>query len=271
MSELSVAWALFREAIATSAVAGMVLGPLGIFLVLRGRVFTTAALTQTSAAGMVLAWVAAGLTGTHAVPIAGGIIAVLAGAAWLAGDQSDQRSERRTGLLFLAAGATVVLLGGRIPAEAHDLDALLFGTGVLVRTIDMFTTVAVAAVILAGLLAFGPTLAFAVLDPIVARVHGLPVRVISAALFAATAIMLAVAARALGALPVFALSIVPALAALRMAPTLRSAFALAALLGFVAGGGGFLAAWAADLPVGGTQTATALALWATAGIWRREA
>jgi zinc transport system permease protein len=271
MNELAMAWALFREAIATSAVAGMVLGPLGIFLVLRGRVFTTAALTQASAAGMVLAWVAAGLTGTAAVPIVGGITAVLAGAAWLSGDEVSQRSERRTGLLFLAAGATVVLLGGRIPAEAHDLDALLYGTGVLVRMADMLAVAAVAGAILVCLVGFGPTLAFAVLDPIVARVHGLPVRMISTTLFAATAVMLAVAARALGALPVFALSIVPALAALRIAPTLRSAFVLAGLFGFVAGGGGFLAAWVADLPVGGTQTAVALAIWALAGAGRRSA
>lgn len=236
MNELTVAWALFREAIATSAVAGMVLGPLGIFLVLRGRVFTTAALTQTSAAGMVLAWVLAGLTATPAVPI---------------------------------AGALVVLLGGRIPAEAHDLDALLFGTGVLVRTADMVTTLVFAGVIFGALLGWGPRLAFAILDPVVARVHGLPVRALTSALFAATAIMLAVAARALGALPVFALSTVPAMAALQAAPTLRSAFVIASALGFVAGGGGFLLAWAADLPVGGTQTATALALWAASGLWRR--
>ncbi len=270
MNELAMAWALFREAIATSAIAGMVLGPLGIFLVLRGRVFATAALTQASAAGMVLAWALAGLTGTIAVPIAGGILAVLASAAWLSGDEASQRSERRTGLLFLAAGATVVLLGGRIPAEAHDLDALLYGTGVLVRATDMFAVVAVASTILILLVRFSPTLTFAILDPIVARVHGLPVRTLSTALFAATAVMLAVAARALGALPVFALSIVPALAALRIAPTLRSAFVLAGLFGFLAGGGGFLAAWLADLPVGGTQTATALALWVLAGARQRR-
>lgn len=134
----------------------------------------------------------------------------------------------------------------------------------------MVTTVVVAGIVFGALLGWGPRLAVAILDPVVARVHGLPVRALSSALFAATAIMLAVAARALGALPVFALSIVPAMAALHAAPTLRSAFALASALGFVAGGGGFMLAWAADLPVGGTQTATALALWAVAGLWRRR-
>jgi zinc transport system permease protein len=72
--------------------------------------------------------------------------------------------------------------------------------------------------------------------------------------------MVGVTARALGALPVFAFSTLPAIAALAFGQRLRWTFLIATALGAVAGGGGYLLATFRDFPVGGSQTATAGAL-----------
>jgi zinc transport system permease protein len=66
-----------------------------------------------------------------------------------------------------------------------------------------------------------------------------------------------VAARALGALPVFALSVLPAAAALLFGLSLRPALAVASALGVLAGTIGYAAAFFLSLPVGASQTTVA--------------
>ncbi len=67
------------------------------------------------------------------------------------------------------------------------------------------------------------------------------------------------ATRALGA-PVFAFSVLPAVAALMVTSRLSLVFPLALLLGALSGAGGYLAAFVLEFPVGASQTAVAVAL-----------
>jgi zinc transport system permease protein len=74
----------------------------------------------------------------------------------------------------------------------------------------------------------------------------------------------ALCTRALGALPVFAFSVLPAMAALALTSRMALVFVLATVLGLVSGVGGYAISFRAELPVGATQTATAAALLAAA-------
>jgi zinc transport system permease protein len=69
-----------------------------------------------------------------------------------------------------------------------------------------------------------------------------------------------VSARALGALPVFAFSTLPATAALLLGVSLPWTFGLAAAFGLLAGAGGFALAFRFDFPVGASQTVAAALL-----------
>ena len=69
--------------------------------------------------------------------------------------------------------------------------------------------------------------------------------------------MVGVSARALGSLPVFAFSVLPAAAALLLGVRLPWAFALATLLGALSGVAGYLFAFFYQFPVGGSQTVMA--------------
>jgi zinc transport system permease protein len=96
---------------------------------------------------------------------------------------------------------------------------------------------------------------------VAARVQGLPVRLLDGALLISIGLMIGVAARALGSLPVFALSTMPGAAALLLGRgRLALTFALAAVLGSLAGAGGYVLAFFHDLPVGGAQTLAAVAM-----------
>jgi zinc transport system permease protein len=77
-----------------------------------------------------------------------------------------------------------------------------------------------------------------------------------------------VATRVLGALPVFAFSVLPAMAAILVANNVRAAMVLAALLGALAGGAGYVLAFLYTWPVGASQAAFAAALVAAAAVVR---
>ena len=64
---------------------------------------------------------------------------------------------------------------------------------------------------------------------------------------------------ALGALPVFAFSVLPGVAALLASPRLGPVFPIAAALGALSGGLGYIAAFLWEFPVGASQTAVAVA------------
>ena len=97
-------------------------------------------------------------------------------------------------------------------------------------------------------------------DPEGARVRGLPVAVIEVALFLTLAILISVCTRILGALPTFAFSVLPGLAAVAIAPSVGTALVAAVLLGAASGFAGYVAAYLYELPVPAGQTLTATVL-----------
>jgi zinc transport system permease protein len=110
---------------------------------------------------------------------------------------------------------------------------------------------------------------FASFDPLTARVHGVPVRLLDLILLVSIALVVARVVSTLGALPAFALSTMPGIAASLVARgPLLVTFAVAALIGAAAGVGGYLLAFFGELPVGATQTVTAAAAVVAAVIVR---
>ena len=158
------------------------------------------------------------------------------------------------GLAYLVGAAGTLMVGTRITQEAHDIQAILFGTGVLVRPSDTTWVLTIAAVLIALMLWWRRGLLFASFDPDGARVRGLPVAFLGGFLLVAIALSVSVTTRALGALPVFAFSVLPALAAVAMASSPTAALVLATVIGLVAGAGGYLLAFFAQFPVGASQT-----------------
>ena len=85
-------------------------------------------------------------------------------------------------------------------------------------------------------------------------------RLLDGVLMISIGLMVGVSARALGALPVFAFSILSAIAALVLDLRLPWTFLLSTLAGAVSGLGGYLMAYFYNFPVGGSQTVLASGL-----------
>jgi zinc transport system permease protein len=253
------AWNLFRDPMLCALIAGVVLGFLGVYVVLRRMVFVSVAVTQASALGVALAFFAEIHLGLAIDPIFGAIVFSLLSTVLLSVDPRSFRIPRESllGFAFALTGGATILVEDRIVQEAHDIHSILFGSAVLVRPIDLAAVAITGALVLTlHLLAFRGVV-FASFDPDAARVQGLPVRMLSAFVLASVGAMAGVAARALGALPVFALGTLPAVAVLVIGLELRWAFLAAAVLGGIAGVSGYLFAFFFEFPVGGSQTMVA--------------
>lgn len=261
---------LYRDPIYCAVFAGLVLGYLGVFVVLHRMVFLTAAVSQAAGLGVTLAFFAQIHLALAVPPIAGAMLTALVFTAALALPTARLSISREAvlALAFLIAWSAAVLVGSRITQEAHDVDAILFGSAVLVSRVDLWTLLVVGGLSLLAFVALHRGLAFAVFDREGARVQRLPARLLDLVGWLLTALTVSAATRALGVLPVFAFSVLPGVAALMLLSRLRAVLIAAGLIGAASGALGYLLAFFQELPVGASQAAVAAGFFIVAVVVR---
>jgi zinc transport system permease protein len=262
LHEFLAAREIWDAPLTASVIAGALLGALGVYVVLRRTVFVSAALTQLSTLGLVLALLVEERVHIEAelaaAQLAVAMVFSVAGALVLGAFRSRRLpAEAAVGGVWVAASALVVLGASKLVHAAHDLGGMVFGNAVAVPMLDLLVLAAVAVVcaLVHGL--FAKELAFVSFDPETARALGMRVPLWDGLLFLTLGLAIPVAARALGALPVFAFLTLPAAAALLARTGFRAAFLVAAIIGVVAAGGGYVLSWLWELPTGATMVALA--------------
>jgi zinc transport system permease protein len=252
-----------RLAFAAGAIVGVVAPVVGFFLVQRQMSLIGDGIGHVAFAG-----VAAGyLLGIS--PVWTALVAAVAGAAaieWLrahrkaAGDQA-------LALVFytgIAGGVVLISAAGALNA---NLFTYLFGSILTVSRGDLltiavlgFAALALVAVLLRVLLAVA-------LDEEGARVAGLPVPVLNAAISMLAALTIGISMRIVGILLIAALMVLPVIAAQRVAWSLRSTIWLSVVLGLGSVLTGLTTSYYANLPPGGTIVLTAAALFLLAATY----
>jgi zinc transport system permease protein len=267
-------WELFCQPALAGALAGALLGFLGVYVVLRRMVFVSAALSQAAGLGVTVAFytqIHLGLSTALASPVLFATLATLLAALLVFADKSalGQRRESLLGFAYLVGGAGALAVSTRIVQEAHDIQSILFGSAVAILpesfTLLLVTVVALGALHLWWLRGFLQ----ASFDRDGAKVRGVPVRFLEVLLLASLAVAISICTRVLGALPVFAFSVLPAMAAVRLCVNVPRALGVAAVLGAAAGFVGYVAAFLWELPVGAAQTLTAASFVLVAEAVRR--
>lgn len=192
----------------------------------------------------------------------------------LAGDPKRLGLSREMvlGMAFAFTSGAAVLIGSKIPQETGDIQAILFGNAVVVSPEDMqrllWTSIGLVAIHVWWFRGFS----FASFDQTSARVQGLPVRMLDLVLLLSVGIMVGEVARALGAMPAFAMSTLPGIAALLVVRgPLPVTFAVASVLGAMSGVGGYLLAYKKQFSVGPSQTVVAVTLVVVAAVVRLAA
>ena len=274
MSGFSEFWAgreLWREPLLGGVLAAALLSYLGVFVVLKRMVFVSAALSEISGVGVAFAFWLGAVLGidphAHAtIPLLleptwfSLVFACLAAALFsLRPGHRKLATETIVGLGYIISSALVlaILNSPRIAQEAHAVGDILFGNAVTVprKQIEALFSAALAAVVVHAILF--KELLFVSYDPETAMVQGIGVFRYELLLNLATAVVISVATRAVGALPVFAFSVLPAAAALMLTDRMRLTIALSVLFGVVSAAVGYYVSWVEQLPTGATMVVVA--------------
>ena len=260
-------WDLYRDPVLCALIAGAVLGLLGVYVVSRRIVFVSAALSQVAALGITLGFFTVGYLGYQGVlgewipPVLAILLCLLVVflLTW-SGESPSFPRDAVLGAAFVIPMALVLILGPYIPQEMHEIQSILHGSAVVVRPEDLWAVGIGGALVVASQFAAFRGFVFAGLDPIVAKTQGLPVERLDAVLFGSIALMTGLVTRALGALPTFALTVLPAVGAIRLKIGLAPVFIVASLAGALSGAGGYWLAYQLDWSVGASQTLLAALL-----------
>jgi len=187
-----------RNALLAGTVVGLACGLVGYFVVLRAQVFAGDALGHVAFTGALGAAVVLGVLGNRARAddvVIGSLF------AWALG----------LGVLFLSIFTTKSSAGNGT-AGVRVLFGSIFGLSVR----DVETTVVLAVIAIALVVAVARPLVFASIDPLVAAAQGVPVRALGVGFLALLGLVAAQASQAVGALLLLGLLAAPAGAAHRL-------------------------------------------------------
>lgn len=250
---------IWRDAIIVAMISAAALSYLGVWVVLKRVVYVPLALSQVSSVGVVSAFLVCGLFDLHDFflfePAFMSLLFALGAAFYFASRRNEGDSATVVAYLISAAGA--LLLAGFIRQDLHDVQSILFGSAVLVETIQILY-VGIAALIVLGVhFLFFRRFLFVSFDADSAGASGISVYFNEVLLYVSFAVMISVSTRAIGALPAFGFTVLPALAALRLGSTLGRAFVISALIGITSAAFGYYLSFVFELPTGAAMVGLA--------------
>ncbi len=288
------AWSFFYPAAVSATLAGLMLGATGVYIVMKRMVFLSAAVSNISSAAIAFAYFLqmklfvelhthlphetfsphAGAIPEHKIEISllervmqwilspdiiSIMMAILA-IFILARHQSSDKKDNSAAIavFYLFGAAATLVIGTQILSEIQDIEALLFGNAVLVSQPDFYLMVILSTVILCLHAIAWRGFSHSSFDYEGARVAGLPVDFLQFILLLSLAIAIALTTRILGALPAFAFSVLPAIAARLVMRSLLGTMIMAAFIGATSGFVGYILAYIAEFPVGPSQALVAM-------------
>jgi zinc transport system permease protein len=168
-------------------------------------------------------------------------------------------------LVFYGGIAAGVVLASR-SATNTSLEPYLFGSILTATADDVWTVVALGAVIIVTIGITGRALLAVVLDEDSARVAGIPARTLNSMLAVLTAVTVVMAMRIVGVLLIAALMVLPVATSRLLARSFRTTLIGAVAVGVVSAVVGLFAARQWALAAGGAIVLVATALFALASI-----
>jgi len=258
-----------RALIAGLAVAA-VCAVIGVFIVQRGLAFLGDGLAHATFGGIAIGLFLGASIDTavwYAIPftvlIALGIGFVLR--------RTQLRGDVATGVFFSFSFALGVLfLGLRTATDRQiDVESLLFGNMLVVTPGVLRVVVIVAVLGLIVTIALWSRLAYAIFDPELAAISGVPVAVLEYLLLVETAVVVVVAVKTVGVVLVSSFVVIPAASARLVGQTLARTTVIALMIGTIGTGVGLVASFHLNTPTAATIILIHSAGFALSLVWNR--
>ncbi|MBM3310980.1 MAG: metal ABC transporter permease [Candidatus Aminicenantes bacterium] len=250
-------YAFLQRALAAGTLIAAACAVLGVFLVLRKDAMIGHGLSHIAFAGVALGLLVRGL------PLVVALVFSVAAAWVLARLKSKAGLHGDTAIAVLSSGglALGIVLASVARTYNAGLLAYLFGEILAISKGEVLLAVGLAGTVMAVVWALYPQLVFLTFDRESARASGLAVDRLDAVLSVLVAVTVVLGMRVVGLLLVSALVVIPAAAALQVAPSFRRALVLAAGLAVLAVVVGLALAYLLDLPASGSIVLVSLAFF----------
>lgn len=252
-----LSYGFMQRAIVSSIIIGILCSVVGVYVVLRGLSFMGAGTSHTAFAGVALAY----LIGIN--PLITAILFSLA-ATWtiyFLEKRGGMKLDVSIGIFYALTMALAVLFIGLMKAYNAELYGYLFGSILSVTGSDLLAIIILGAAVILVIFLFYKEFHFIVFDPEMAEASGIPARLLLFILLNIIALTIVVSLKAVGALLVFALIIIPASAAYQIAKTMNGMIIYSIAIGVISSLGGLFISFWFDLPSGATIVLLAAALF----------
>lgn len=220
-------YAFMQRAMVAGVLIGALCAVIGVYVVLKGLSFIGAGISHASFGGVAIG-VALGFN-----PIWSAVVLCVL-TAWgigLVARKGNVREDTAVGVFFASTMALGILIISLSRSYQVDLFGYLFGSITAVAAEDMWTTIAMALVVLAGVAFLYKDLIFTVFDPEMAEVTGVPAGKVYFALITMMALTVVMSIKVVGIVLVSALIVTPAAAAYQLTESFRNMMGLSVLFG----------------------------------------
>ncbi|WP_052436427.1 metal ABC transporter permease [Georgenia sp. SUBG003] len=262
-----------QRALVVAILVGVSAPVMGTYLVQRRLALLGDGIGHVALTGVAMGWLAgsaAGLADNDALAVPGAVVASVVGAVLIevVRERGKTSGDVALALLFYGGIAAGVLLIGLAGGTTANLNGYLFGSIAAVSTLDVWLTVALAAVLLGFGIGLRPALFALCHDEEFARAAGLPVRALNVLVAVMAALTVSVSMRVVGVLLVSALMIVPVAVAQLFARSFRSTMTTAMVIGVVVCVSGLTITFLYPLSPGATIVVLAIGLYAVVSVVR---
>ena len=265
-----------KRALIVSVLVGVMCPVIGSYVVARGRAFMGDALAHSVLPGMGIGLLATGSALIAAVP-AGVAIALLMGYISRRTGSSEDTS---IGIVFAGMFALgLVMLSSPLyinafrqirDTQAPNIEDLLIGKILAVNTGEVYLSLGLAALVIAGLYIFHRHLVYTTFDPVGAAVVGIRTRLVEYVLLALLALVIVISIRAAGIVLVMAMLVTPAATGFLLARRFVGVMFIGALIGVLSAVIGMYLSFHANMPTGPVMALVATVLFGMAAVVKRR-
>jgi len=243
-----LSYGFMQRAFVAASLIGLVCAAVGVFVMLRGLSLVGEGTAHAAFAGVALAF----LIGAPPLPLA---IAFALATAWATGwlqERGRLQVDAAISIVYTLTMALAVLFIGLMKEANPQVYGYLFGNLLSVTPEDVRRIVALSAAILILLALFFKEFHFISFDQEMAEASGVPARPLFYLLLGLVALTIVSSMKAVGAILVVALLVIPAAAAKQWATTMRGMMTGAIAIGLFSAWTGVALSWRLDIASGVT-------------------
>ena len=249
-------YGFLQKAFVTSIVVGIICGVIGSFIVLRGMALMGDAISHAVLPGVAISYML-GINYFYGAVATGVLTALGIGTI---SQNSRIKSDSSIGLVFSAMFALGIILITKAQS-AQNLDKILFGSVLSVRSSDMWLTIIVGIIVIVSVVLFYKELLVSSFDETMAAAYGLRVKLIHYGIMLLLTLVTVASIQTVGVILVVSMLITPASTAYMLTNRLSIMITLSATFGAISSIFGLFLSDKTDLPSGPVIALTATGIF----------